>query len=238
MVVPRIRLSNMPVWGAAGAGLTLLLGVWLLPADLLAGVFEASGIALLIPAAAPPLGVTARVMLGIGGGVSIAAVTWAALFLLFGPGGVFAREGGDDGMPEVRSADAHPDAPARRPLSAAELGVPAPSPEAAPAQVRTPTANLEPLPIEAPIVQPLPADLDQPLAAFHPGALQPEPRAPARPVPPLASAAPTRATPLQPGERIESVELPHRQGPDAPSIDALLARLERGTRRAQQLKRA
>lgn len=224
MAAARIRLSSIPPIGAAVAGAPVALAVALMPADWLTRVVEALALPELIPAAAPPLGVTARLLLASAGGIGLAAVAWAALFLLFGPGGVFAREGGRDGMPEVRSADAHPDAPLRRPLSADELG--APTPDAAAA-----------LPIvgpAAPIEQDVPRDLDQPLAAFDPRSIPDQPRPPVRAVAPLAK---PRAAPLDPGERIESVDLSPRPGGD--SIEALLSRLERGTRRRQQeLRRA
>jgi hypothetical protein len=172
--------------------------------------------------------VTARLMLALGGGAGLGAVAWAALFLLFGPGGVFAREGGRDGLPEIRSADAHPDAPVRKPIMAGEdLG----------------------LPMAAPFEQPLPRDLDQPLAAFHPNAIPESPREPARAPAPTTAPAPAPAglplkvkpEPLAPGERIESFEISQRHAAESgvSSIDALLARLERGTvARRRELGRA
>ena len=75
----------------------------------------------------------------------------------------------------------------------------------------------------------IPADLDQPLAAFDPQAVPAEPRQPVRPV------APLRAPALAKGERIDTVELPHRPGEDTPSIESLLRRLEQGTRRPQRV---
>jgi hypothetical protein len=221
MAASRIRLSSIPPWGAAAAGVPFALAFALMPADWLTAIVDASGIATVVSAARPPLGATARLALAIGGGAGVASVVWAALFLLFGPGGVFAREGGADGMPEVRSADTHPDAPTRRPLSAADLGSPTPAVEYdTPLPIAGPAARLE---------RPLPQDLEQPLARFDPAAVPDEPRAPAPPVRPLA----TRAAPLGPGERIASVELSSRDGGD--SVEALLARLERGTRRRHEL---
>ncbi|MCI1142294.1 hypothetical protein MOP88_08260 [Sphingomonas sp. WKB10] len=65
---------------------------------------------------------TARAVLALAGGALAGAVIWSALFLLFGPGGLLApRAASSDGVPVLRRADAHPDAPARRPLSAADL---------------------------------------------------------------------------------------------------------------------
>ena len=214
MVAHTIRLSALPVLGGAASAFVAAAAVVLLPADALASMIEGGGLPALFEAARPPLGGTARALLALGAATASGAVAWAALFLLFGPGGPFAREGGEDGMPVTRSADAHPDAPPRRPLGAVDLRPPAPPPAECP----------------------LPADLDLPIAAFHPAALPPVPREPARPVPPLA---PPRE-PLRAGERISSVELPPARSAEsgAPSIESLLARLERGAERTRTLRHA
>lgn len=216
------RRGSPTRWIAPGGGLFALAfvaGLFLLmPAAVLEDWVWRSGLPSLVAAAEPPLGVTARAVLALVGGVLAGAVAWSALFLLFGPGGLLApRESSSDGVPVLRRADAHPDAPARRPLSAADLDIGEP---AAP-----------PPPPPPPVVQAIPVDLDQPLAAFHPGALPDVPREPVRAVaslrPPVELAA---------GERIASVQLP--RSPDesttAPSIEALLERLERSTRRPQR----
>ncbi|WP_249054927.1 hypothetical protein [Sphingomonas insulae] len=151
-------------------------------------------------------------------------MTWSALFLLVGPEGLFApKPVVDEGVPVLRRADAHPDAPARKPLSATELGAPMP-PELDDADAATSGAVAPPPP---PVMQPIPADLDMPLAAFHPGAVPAVPREPVRPV------ASLRPVALAEGERIETVELPRTPAasPDAPSIESLLRRLEQSTRR-------
>jgi hypothetical protein len=176
------------------------------PGAWLDSMVDGSGIAALVPAAAPPLGLTARALmalvLGAGGGL----VVWSALYLLWGPGGLFDRPAASD-APVVRRADAHPDAPPRKPLSAADLG--------------TPPAPVAP-------ERPIPVDLDQPLARFDPAAILPAPREPVRVPAPL----PIRREPLGPRERIESFPIaPPVDGDAAPSIEALLARLEQGARR-------
>ncbi len=66
----------------------------------------------------------------------------------------------------VRRADAHPDAPPRKPMSAADLGTPM-------MEVGVGAARDE---------RPIPVDLDLPLAAFDPKAILPSPMTPARPV--------------------------------------------------------
>ncbi|SFP79082.1 hypothetical protein [Sphingomonas rubra] len=148
----------LPVWGGvlgAVAGMGIVLA---LPGEALARLVDAGG---LIgwrsdeAARAAVAGVAAL----LGG-----AVAWSVLFLLFGRGGPFHRApaGSASRRPSVRRADAHPDAPPRHPMAAAELGTP-PSPPPPPERG-------------------LPDDLDQPLAAFDPGAIPAVPRMAVRPV--------------------------------------------------------
>ena len=211
----RPRLTSMADWGAGAAGLAVAVAAALLPGAWLEDMVLSSGIAAVLSVAAPPLGVTARAVLALGGGAAVAAVCWAALYLLVGPGGPLARRPKPvAGVPTVRRADAHPDAPPRRPLSADDLPVPP-----------APAVHVE---------RAVPADLDVPLAAFDPDALPPVPLAPVRALKPLA---PT----LLPGERLETFTLtppppspassPAPRANEAPSIDALLRRLEQGARR-------
>ncbi len=273
-----IRTSNLKHWiapvGGLIAGCIAALVALLIPALTLEDLVWNSGIAAILTAAQPPLGTTARALLALGGGVLVAALTWSALFLLVGPGGLFEsaltarlakrvrrsgpfmaeiaesmavdnagsddannndandddagvedRATADDRIPTLRRADAHPDAPARRPLTAKDLGVPMP-----PVEVERQVQ---------PVVRDLPDDLDQPLAAFDPAALPIAPREPVRPVAALHSTrhpaergAVARTAPtLAAGERMTSVELPRGPIDDGgPSIESLLRRLERGTR--------
>lgn len=206
------RLSrHLPTMGAVGAGFTAALIFAAMPSAWLNGVVSASGLPALLPVAEPPLGWTARAVLALGSGVLAAAVSWAVLYLLFGPGGPLAAKPRPRGLtPTVRRADAHPDAPPRWPLSAAELSAPA-----------------EPPALE----KPMPADLEVPLAMFDPTAVLPVPREPVRVVKPLAPA-------LAPGERLETFALTPPPPPalapasdNPPSIDALLRRLEQGAQR-------
>ena len=205
---PSIRL---PTLGGLGAGLAVAGVVAGAPTDTLEPLVWTSGIAALLPAAQPPLGATARLLLALGGGVAAGAVAWAALLLLFGPGGFLAGKRNATERPGVRRADAHPDAPPRRPMTAADLG--------------TPLKELAPPP--APVERALPTDLDQPLAAFDPAAM------------PLVPREPLRAVPA-PGERIDTVALAPPPPPSRPiegepasaqAVEALLRRLEKGAGR-------
>lgn len=203
-----------PVGGAVAALAVAVLFV-ALPATVLEDWVWRSGLPSLIGAAEPPLGMTARAVLALAGGALAGAVIWSALFLLFGPGGLLApRVASSDGVPVLRRADAHPDAPARRPLSAADLEDDDDTMFARP--VTSPVTGAPPPP--PPVEQPIPADLDLPLAAFHPGALPPVPLTPVRPVPPLrVPAKPAAEEPAAPAA--------------PPTIESLIDRLERVTRR-------
>ena len=167
----------LPVVGAVAGGVIAVAGVMLLSGDALEALVSETGIAALIPMAAPPLGATARAAIALGAGAMVAAILWSSLYLLFGPGGVFVgTRPREDGVPVIRRADAHPDAPPRKPMSAADLGTPlmevgvAGSPDTASRDERT-----------------IPADLDLPLAGYDPKAMRPVPIEPTRPVAPLAS---------------------------------------------------
>lgn len=249
-----------PVGGAlAGAGVAALF--LLVPGGTLEDWVWRSGVAALVPVAQPPLGTTARMVLALGAGGAAAAVCWSALFLLFGAGGLFARNDPprEEGAPVLRRADAHPDAPSRRPLSAADLGAPLPPPTpahpagsasepvavarepepvdlpcAAPATASVPEIVAEPLPLATPPAPPVPP-VEQALPADldQPlAAFHPEavPEAPREPVRAVAPLRPPVA--LGEGERIATVELPVRpHAEEPPSIEALLRRLEQGARR-------
>jgi hypothetical protein len=275
----RLYLPVAPLAGGVIGFVTAALFA-LMPTGMLEDLVVDSGIAAVLSAAEPPLGFTARLILIflVGGGVAM--VAWFALFLLLGTRSIVVQPGfdgaDDEHMPRLRRADAHPDAPARRPLSAArDLGTPflevrAERPvhisadgddeiveiaatEAEPLD-QLPERDLqheaEPEPEHhgwlVPDEQPIPADLDQPLAAFDPESIPDDP-ADWFPAP-----APLRMTPrrpvFDPGERFDTFDLapiPHRPAPPVPSaftpsvpplprpdpsatIHALLDRLERG----------
>jgi hypothetical protein len=115
------------LWCAAALGLSTLV----LPVAALEGLVALSGIDRLVPAAAPPLGMTARVLvvLGLGG---IGALAGLVAALMVRPSRVRARTPASetqarlpgraepvvDDVPHLRPRDRHPDAPARKPISA------------------------------------------------------------------------------------------------------------------------
>ncbi len=117
---------DLPV--AALAGLAVAFAAFAIPADVLAELVGASGLPNLLEAAQPPLGTTARIAVAAAGSITV----FAAAFLLLRWLDRFAVSPARptlaaDPKPRLRKRDAHPDAPARVPLSAIrELGEPAP----------------------------------------------------------------------------------------------------------------
>lgn len=186
------------------AGIGVAAGIATAPSATLNEVLARSGIAALIPAAAPPVGLTGRALLALFVGGLIAALGMAGQLKAWLPA-LLARDGGaasdgaagDDAAekpPVVRRADAHPDAPPRRPIRAgSDLGQPLPIAKE-PIAKDAPRANTDvlPFPLEprAAEEQPLPADLDQPMSAFDPAAVPPAPAPPPEPVAPLYRAPP------------------------------------------------
>jgi hypothetical protein len=127
----RRQRLNLPIASLVGGVIGFIAAALfaLMPTGMLEDLVVDSGIASVLSAAEPPLGFTARLVLIflVGGGVGM--VAWFALFILLGSRSIVVQPGVEDSenerMPILRRADAHPDAPARRPLSAArDLGTP------------------------------------------------------------------------------------------------------------------
>lgn len=250
-----LKLPIAPLFGAL-VGFSIALLVALTPGDLLEDLIVQSGLPAILPAAEPPLGATARLGLALVGAGGTGLISWLLLFLMVGsraigwPGA--AATINDPMVPVLRRADAHPDAPPRRPLFASkDLGTPflevLATESVADPDVSTPACEQMaefdlPLPDERPPVA-IPDDLDQPLAAFDPDAI---------PQTPLEPPVSPRATPFErpqvyePGERFETFEVTSlfrpglaaasgsaNRDPAAPrpnteaTIAALLERLER-----------
>lgn len=124
---------------ALAGGTIAALGVVVAPAGLLEALVVRLGLPALLPAAAPPLGGTARMMIAAGAFIGVAlavGVLMTILTQLVGrkprraadpdPAPEFLTFAGYEGeAPALRRADAHPDAPPRRPIFAgADLGTP------------------------------------------------------------------------------------------------------------------
>ena len=154
---------DLPVAGLAA--MAALFVAFALPADLLSDLVGASGLPSLLAAAEPPLGLTARIAIGLVGALATFGLVIALLRLL-------DRSGLDADKPvraptpapdidealKLRRRDSHPDAPVRRPISATrDLGEPAPpvSPKQAPPAP-------EPVAVEAPAAEPAPEPAPEP----------------------------------------------------------------------------
>lgn len=225
VALPRFQgLSpRIPALVGGACALAAAAIVVLMPTGVLENLVSASGVAALVAAAQPPLGFTARAVLAIAAGGLVGAVCWSIVYLLVGPGGFLvgpvrpaartADRSAGAVAPTVRRADAHPDAPPRRPICAADLG--------------------EPMMAAPRVERPLPKNLEQPLAAFDPAAIPEAPRVPVRPVAPLPRPQPdarieTFALPVPPPSAAPSP--PRAEPAPPPSIETLLRRLEQGAR--------
>lgn len=199
----------LPVMAGGAVALLIAFVFLVAPVWRLEMLVAQLGLADILSAARPPLGTKARLLLALVAGAGAGAVIWAAAYLLWGQGGLLASrraavedENEDDYVPAVRRSDRHPDAPPRRPLLAAELGAPPPPPAGEDEEERT-----------------LPADLDQPLAAFDPDSMRAVPREP-MPIAPM----------IEPDTEDKGARLPPPD-PQNESIESLLDRLERGAAR-------
>lgn len=151
----RLILPIAPIAASVAAALAAF-AVMAMPIDVLEGMTTDSGIAALVTAAAPPLGMTARLAIAFLAALLIGGLLWFGLGLLLGNRSIVLRRGaGEDGVPVLRRADAHPDAPPRQPVFAnRDLGTPFLDVRAEPRVTGE---------------RPLPRDLDTPLSAYlHP----------------------------------------------------------------------
>jgi hypothetical protein len=159
---------DLPV--AALAGLAIVFVTIAVPGDFLSTIVNGTGLPSLIPAAAPPLGLTARICVAIGGALGAFGLVFLLLRLLDRTGFEKVSEPRpaepDEDAPKLRRRDVHPDAPGRRPISAArDLGEPAPPepPRSAPAPIwlaepePEPVAEAEPVVEPAAVIEPAPA---------------------------------------------------------------------------------
>ena len=226
----RLTLPIAPL-GAIAVSILAIIACLAAPPSPLDRLVLASGLPDWLPAAAPPLGRSARLLLALAAGAGTGAGAWAVLFLRVGKRrvAIAPRARGlaepSEGVPIIRRADAHPDAPARRPIFAEQdLGEPFLAIRAAESTGPEATDALAAGELD------LPGDLDLPLAAFDPAAVPDQPREPVRAIPSLA-----RPAPLAPGERIATFapSIEPAAGPVAEpaSLDALLRRLEESARR-------
>lgn len=226
---------DLPVAGLAA--LAAAFAAFAIPQDLLSRAVIATGLPSLLSAAQPPLGLTARVALAVGGAVIVFGLVFL-LLRLFDRSGMSAETDADlSGAPRVRRRDGHPDAPAPRPISAArDLGEPAPPrkpraptplwlDEAEP--VATPADVLELLPeaeyVEPPVAEPEPVPAPAPVPV--PGSVySPAPAAAAWPEPePEPAFAPQPAPVPVPEVAVAPVPVPVPEPVPVPVPEASVA---------------
>jgi hypothetical protein len=134
---PERSALDLPVAGLAA--LAVAFAAFTMPDALLGRAVEATGLPSVLSAAQPPLGNTARLLLALAGGLlafagAFALLRWLDRFASRSPALVLDAEPAPE-TPRVHRADAHPDAPPRRPISAArDLGEPAPPSRPKPVQ--------------------------------------------------------------------------------------------------------
>lgn len=131
IILKRGGASALDLPMAALAALSVGFVAFAMPDALFTGAVQASGLPSLLPAAEPPLGTTARLAVVIAAAVAAFACTWLLLRALGNMGSPRPRhrEATEVEAPplRLRRADAHPDAPLRRPLVAGlDLGEPEP----------------------------------------------------------------------------------------------------------------
>jgi hypothetical protein len=117
-----------PLMAGFAAGAAAFI-VYVMPNDAFSQMVELSGLPLVLPAAQPPLGMTARLAAVAAAGIGTFALVWLVLRALGKKGPEPKRAAQpveiEVPLPRIRRADAHPDAPARRPILAGlDLGEP------------------------------------------------------------------------------------------------------------------
>lgn len=133
MIITRGQWASRAVEAgvAAFAAAAVAFAGWAMPPELFERLVSTTGIGALIPAAQPPLGETARLIVCAGAAGIVFLPLFFGLRLLGRPRSAWRELPPKPraAAPRVRRADAHPDAPFRAPISAnLELGTPMPPP--------------------------------------------------------------------------------------------------------------
>lgn len=231
--MPKLSFISARAFDAGLAALAALSAgfvAFTMPESLFSGLVETSRLPQFVPAAEPPLGETAR--LAAAGAAFLLTFTgvWALMALL---GRVPARRKPEaeteteteTEAPKLRRADAHPDAPARRPLLARDLGEP---------------LDLDDFP-EAPAEEEpaLTKAGQRPLPAFLVAqASEPEPVAEAEPEPEPEPEPAIERQPEAPAEPLAiselAAQLPEAEEESDQSLSQLVNRIEFGLSRKRQ----
>jgi hypothetical protein len=238
---------DLPVAGLAA--LAAAFAAFAVPQDILSRLVIATGLPSILSAAQPPLGLTARVALAVGGAAIVFGLIFLLLRLLDRSGMNASEEKEVEAPPRLRRRDIHPDAPTRRPISAArDLGEPAP-PEAPRDSV--PLWLDQAAPVVASVIEPAPASEPEPerVARFEPEPIsEPEPVGEVRQEPQPVVASVPEPLPAPPVPEAAFVPEPQPEPEPAPwpappaemptSIAALMERLEHGLARRRMIEPA
>jgi len=190
----------VPVWFMAAFALSALA----VRGELVEQLVLALQIDTILPMAAPPLGVTARLMIALGFGLVGALLGHLVLRWLVGDSAPLAHDDAAD-YRRRRTGDGHPDAPARRPIHAHDelgaYGFDHTGHEAAPYEPvpYQPAPSYIPAPAPAAAAEPLVLDTALTFAPV-PAVPNPPPLAELNQPAPLSPLDPVRGTPLTPYE--------------------------------------
>lgn len=128
--MPKLSFLNARAFDAGLAALAAVSAgfvAFAMPESLFSGLVETSRLPDFVPAAEPPLGGTARLAAAGAAALLVFGALWALLTALGHRPASRKPEAGlepESEAPRLRRADSHPDAPARRPLLARDLGEP------------------------------------------------------------------------------------------------------------------
>jgi hypothetical protein len=240
MTMKRKHGSRLDAAISSLAGGSAAFVLFAMPDDLLARTFHAVGLASFSPKFQPPFAFGLRLGLAVAAGLLVFAFIWSLMKALDRAPAAAAAKAADavplpePEAPRLRKADAHPDAPARRPLLAGrDLGEPIELDEPLELQPEQAIAPSDEDAIEAkeefvPQPDPLPPVADEP-KPLAPVAAEPAP-------------LPRFLVPQDDAPQVEPAEAPVPEAPvaaapDAPaeeSIGSLMRRFETGLGRKKQ----
>jgi hypothetical protein len=237
--MPKLSFLSARAFDAGLAALAALSAgfvAFAMPDSLFSNLVETSRLAELGPAAQPPLGETARFAAAGAAFLLTFAAVWALMAALGRPPASRKPEAEPEAQaPRLRRADAHPDAPARRPLLARDLGEPLDLegfPEAVADEAPPASAEAEHRPLPAFLVPQAPESEPVAEAAPEPGEAEaqwdePEPQWTSFEPKPEPEAEPLPISTL-------AAQLPDAEEESDQSLSQLASRIEFGLSRKRQ----
>ncbi len=229
--MPKLSFLSARAFDAGLAALAALSAgfvAFAMPQPLFSGLVEASRLPDFVASAQPPLGETARfAAAGAAALLTFLAVWGLMAFLGRAPARPEAEPEAEAEAPRLRRADSHPDAPARRPLLARDLGEPLDLEDfpQAPAEEEPAVAEAEHRPLPAFLVPQETQPQPQPVAEAEPEADEAEPQ--------WDEPEPESETGLPPIAKLAARLPGHEEDPDQ-SLSQLVNRIEFGLSRKRQ----